>query len=82
VYRTGFLEGQCPTEFSSNPDQTHLSKLNKILLDNHRYVNLIRVWAVAIQDQIWGTLVRDLLHFHSVIATSFHKKLKKWQITY
>jgi len=28
--RIGFLEGHCPAEFSSNPDQTHLSKLIKV----------------------------------------------------
>ncbi len=26
------LEGQCPAEFSSNPNQTHLKQLIKVLL--------------------------------------------------
>ncbi len=27
-----FLQGQCPAEFSSNPNQTHLKQLIKVLL--------------------------------------------------
>ncbi len=27
-----FLEGRCPAEFSSNPNQTHLKQLIKVLL--------------------------------------------------
>jgi len=57
------LEGRCPAEFNSNPDQTHLSMSLQIL---KTLISLLRcVWSglelnslgtVALQDRDWGTL--------------------------
>jgi len=46
-FSNSVLEGRCPAEFSSNPDQTHLSKLIKVfrITRNFQEVCLIRVGA-------------------------------------
>ncbi len=61
------LEGRCPAEFCSNPNQTHLKQLIKLLLGNRHTRNfhagvLRQVGAKlcrtpALQDQVWTSLV-------------------------
>ncbi len=59
-----FLEGQCPAEFSSNPNQTHLNQLIKVrigLLENSRQVcwgklELNSAGHQALQEQVWWPL--------------------------
>jgi len=46
-FSNSVLEGRCPAEFISNPDQTHLSKLTNVF-------RIIRQSQVSVFDQGWS----------------------------
>ncbi len=76
-----------PAEFSSNPNQTHLSMLIKVfkIIRKSQVVSLMRVGAklcskLDLQGKIWGTLVYSLtvlVLLKSLLFSSEQKYSKK-----